>query len=63
MTQTEQILAHLKRGRTLSALNSLNLFGCLRLAARIHELKAKGHHIKRDSVQLPSGKRIALYYL
>lgn len=63
MTQTEQILNHMKRGRTVSALNALNLFGCLRLAARIHELKSRGHDIKRDSVQVSRGRRIAVYYL
>jgi len=63
VTQTEQILNHMKRGRTVSALNALNLFGCLRLAARIHELKSRGHDIKRDSVQVSRGRRIAVYYL
>jgi len=63
VTQTEQILNHMKRGRTVSALNALNLFGCLRLAARIHDLKARGHDIKRDSVQVSRGRRIAVYYL
>jgi len=63
VSQSAQILTHLKRGRTVSSLNALNLFGCLRLAARIYELKARGHAIKRDSVQLPGGKRIAVYSL
>ena len=60
-SQTGQILTHLKRGRTLSALNALNLFGCLRLAARIYDLRQRGHSIKGDWVQLPGGKRIVCY--
>ena len=63
VSQETQILAHLKRGRTLTPLNSLNLFGTMRLAARIYALRQKGHDIKRDQVTLPSGKRIAMYYL
>ena len=60
-SQSSQLLNHLKRGRTLSALNALNLFGCLRLAARIHDLRKRGHSIKGDWVQLPGGKRIVCY--
>ncbi len=62
-SQEAQILRHLKAGRSLSALNSMNLFGTLRLAARIFALRQRGHSIKGDWVQLPGGKRIVSYYL
>jgi Helix-turn-helix domain/Rap1a immunity proteins len=63
LSQEKQLLAHLKRGKSISALNALNLYGCLRLAARVHRLREAGHKIKSEAVKLPSGKRIAMYYL
>ena len=42
MSQSDQILAHLKKGRTITPLEALRLFGTMRLAARINELKNKG---------------------
>lgn len=61
-TQSSLILAHLQRGRTLTALNALRLFNCFRLAARVHELKSAGHDIKSGRVQVGE-KRIASYWI
>lgn len=55
MSQTEAIARHLRRGHTLTALSALYLFGCLRLAARIDELKRKGFHVRSEMVS--RGKR------
>lgn len=55
MTQTEAIARHLTRGQTLTALSALHLFGCLRLAARIGELKERGFRMQREMVT--RGKR------
>jgi hypothetical protein len=38
-SQNMAILSHLKSGKTVTSLEALNLFGCLRLGARISELK------------------------
>ena len=63
VTQSAQILSHLKAGRTLTSLNALHLFGTLRLAARIWDLRQLGHRVKTQKVALKGGKQIAAYYL
>lgn len=60
-SQIVQILNHLRAGKHLTALEALNRFGCLRLAARIDDLKKDGHDIKSQMVELPNGKRVASY--
>lgn len=60
-SQNQKILAHLYRGRTLTAIQALERFGCFRLAARIVELKRRGHKIKADRYTLKSGKVVARY--
>lgn len=63
-TQREKILAHLKSGKTITAMEALNQFGCFRLAARIKELKDKGHCIvTRMILTKHSKKRVAEYKL
>ena len=39
MSQNAAILKHLKAGKTLTQLDALRLYGCMRLAARIEELR------------------------
>ena len=46
-TQTAQILKHLKSGLPITPLEALDKFGCLRLGARIWDLKRDGHKIER----------------
>lgn len=61
MSQDLLILEHLKRG-PLTALEALNNYGCLRLAARINDLKNKGHLIETKIVT-NNGKKFAQYRL
>lgn len=61
MTQTEAIRAHLKRGRKITAVQALAEFGCLRLAARIDELRKSGESISVERVTTRSGKHVAQY--
>jgi hypothetical protein len=44
-------------------LDALELFGCFRLAARIHELRRDNWQINERTVETASGKRIAEYSL
>lgn len=60
MNQAEQILNYLRSGNSITPLEALNSFGCLRLGARIHDLKRQGHNITAESVEL-NGKRVASY--
>ena len=63
MSQSAAILAHLKAGRSLTPLQALTQFHCLRIAARIADLRGAGHRIRTDMVTLPGGKRVARYEL
>ena len=61
-SQNKQILKHLKQGKTITSLEALYLFNCLRLSARIHDLRSFGFSIKTKNV-IKNGKRIAEYKL
>ena len=60
-TQAGRILAHLRAGNRLTALEALDAFGCFRLAARIHELRRDGWQIEERTVETRGGKRVAEY--
>ena len=60
--QKKKILKHLKKGRNLTSLGALNLFGCMRLASRVGELKDEGHPINAKWVKGYNGKRVKQYY-
>ena len=59
-SQKQQILSHLKRGWKITALQALNKYGCLRLAARIGDIKREGYPIVSRLVS-HNGKRFAEY--
>ena len=61
--QVDRIGDYLRRGHVLTALSALNLFGCMRLAARVHQLRELGVAVKTDRVKLRNGKVIAGYRL
>lgn len=61
MTQTDAILTALKEGRTLTPLDALSEFGCLRLAARVRDLRDAGHPIETTIETNDNGKRFARY--
>jgi hypothetical protein len=58
LTQTNLIYDHLKQGKRLTALNALKLFGCLRLASRIHELRNEGFVIQDTFVSVKRGGKV-----
>lgn len=49
-SQREQILAHLKKGRPITQLKAIELFGCMRLAARVEELRDRGEPIVTERI-------------
>ena len=61
MTQTIQVLQMLKRG-PVTPQQALYSVGCMRLAARINDLRNQGHTILTDMVE-DGGKRYARYRL
>ena len=50
MSQKQQILEHLKEGRSITPLGALNVYGCFRLSARIYELRQEGYDIKTETI-------------
>lgn len=63
-SQNSQILAWLKKGRTITPRLALDLFDCFRLSGRIFDLRDAGWNIKtRDKVVGPKKKHVAEYYL
>ena len=45
MTQCDRILRHLQDHGTITQAQAMEEYGCLRLAARISDLKKRGHRI------------------
>lgn len=62
-TQCDCILEILKTGRSITQLEALNLCGCFRLAARIHDLRDRGNDIITETITTQSGKKVASYRL
>jgi hypothetical protein len=62
-TQAGRILAYLRAGNRITALEALERFQCFRLAARIHELRQDNWQITERTVETATGKRIAEYSL
>jgi hypothetical protein len=61
-SQTDQILAYLREGNALTPLEALERFGCLRLGARVWDLKQAGFDIRSELIER-NGKRFAQYTL
>ena len=61
-SQNARILKALKAGAKITPLDALNSFGCLRLSARIADLREQGYKIK-NAWRMEGGKRFAEYHL
>lgn len=62
-SQSREILSALQSGEKLTPLDALNRFGCLRLGARIWDLRKKGFSIKSQIITTHTGKRVSQYSL
>lgn len=63
-SQRKQIKDWLEKGRPITPIMALQMFGCFRLAAQIFVLKNEyDMPIKTEIVVNASGKRYAKYYL
>ena len=62
-SQCGKILDHLRAGKTITPLEALELCGSLRLGARIFDLKADGHPIEKELIEVSPGVRVAQYSL
>lgn len=61
-TQEKRILEYMKQGHSITPLDALHQFGCLRLGARIYDLRTQGHVINTKHVTC-NGKTYASYSL
>ena len=61
-TQNEKILNHLKKGKKITPISALKMFGCFRLSARIYNLIRQGYDIKMERIT-KDGKKFGSYYL
>lgn len=62
-SQNNKIAEHLHKGLSITSLEALHLFGCMRLASRIHDLRVRGENIIVEKVKLANGKTVAQYRL
>lgn len=60
MSQCDRIANHLKAGRAITALEALERFGCMRLAARIADLRERGWEIVSERIER-NGKKFCRY--
>lgn len=64
-SQNKKILDYLKKGNRLTSLEALNMFGCMRLASRISDIR-KNHpdiNIVVDRIETATKKKVAQYYI
>lgn len=62
-SQSEHILRHMLKGRSIDPQVALRLFGSMRLAARIQELEELGWTFRVVRVTNRQGRRFARYHL
>jgi len=62
-TQTQQVLAFLKRYGSIDPLTAWRKLGSARLAARIFDLREAGINIRTERKATRNGSKIARYYL
>lgn len=62
-SQCAKILSWLEEGHTITSLEALQRFQCMRLASRITDLRNRGVDVLKRRVQTTSGKYVAEYYL
>jgi len=67
ISQTDQIIAYLKTGRTLTRLQGLQLFQTIALNSRMSEIRRRGakegFRIKTETITTDKGKHVAEYRL
>jgi len=62
-SQNSKILKLLMRGGRITPLEALSKFGCLRLSARIKDLKDMGYDVQTELYKMSNGKKVAKYFI
>lgn len=63
VSQCMQIAAWLQAGYSITSLEALQRFGCMRLASRICDLRERGLDITTCKIKTPTGKYVTEYSL
>ena len=65
VSQQKQIYDYMMQGNRITAYEALRLFGCLRLSARIADIKQHHPDVKviSDRLRTHNGKNVAQYYV
>ncbi len=61
-TQNVNLFQHFKKGRSITRLEALDLFGVINLPGRIFDLKEQGLLIQDKWVTLKNKKRVKCYW-
>lgn len=62
-SQNFWLLEQLKKKRRITSLDALREAQCMRLSARVYNLRCMGYDIHTERVHLDSGKVIGRYFL
>jgi hypothetical protein len=62
-TQTDQVLSYMRLWGSVTPLQAMHDIGCMRLAARIKDLRDRGYRIETRTIESKNGKRYASYRL
>lgn len=62
-TQCAQIKKWLEEGKSITSLEALKMFGCMRLASRVFDLRERGLDITTTKIKTESGKYVTEYRL
>ena len=60
-SQCDQIVQYMSAGYSLTSLDALRLFGCMRLASRICDLRERGYDISTCRIRTNTGKYVTEY--
>ena len=62
-SQNFWLLAQLKKKRRITSLDAFKEADCMRLSARVYDLRCMGYNIHTENVHLNSSKVIGRYFL
>jgi hypothetical protein len=62
-SQCDMIAEWLNQGYSITQLDAFTMFGCFRLASRIHDLRERGMQINACKITTNTGKRVCEYVL
>jgi len=60
-SQCDRIANYMKAGYSITSLEALHLFGCMRLASRICDLRERGYKINTCRIKTSTGKYVTEY--